>query len=337
MISCEKEIDNTADSNTHQNHNHTHVYIETNGFPKMKIPDNNPLSEEGIELGRKLFYDKILSGDNTISCASCHFQSAGFSDPNQFSSGFNNQIGNRNASALINVGWLRSLFWDGRSENLEEQANDPITNPIEMNESWPNLLSELNSHTEYPNLFKVVFGGSKITSEMVLQALAQFERTLISDNSKYDQKIRGEIELTALEEAGFNLFFSEKAECFHCHGTILFTDDEFHNNGLDEFPSDLGLEEISGKVTDRGLFKTPTLRNIEFTAPYMHDGRFQTLEEVVDFYSDSVKGSPTVDPLMPNNNGGFRLTSVEKRQLVAFLKILSDTSFINNPKFKDPN
>lgn len=317
-------------------HNHTHLIIETNGFPTMKMPADNPLTTEGVALGRKLFYDPILSNDSTQSCSSCHQQEFAFSDPKQFSVGINGLSGNRNASAIVNAGWLPSAFWDGRVTTLEEQAEGPVSNPIEMHEDWNDAIAKLQNHSTYPADFKAAFSNQKITKELVTMAIAQFERTLISDKSKFDLYLDGEYNLTPLEAAGFNLFFTEKGECFHCHGQPLFTDNDFHNNGLDATFNDIGYEDVTGKNSDRGKFRTPTLRNIEFSAPYMHDGRFQTLEEVIDFYSDSIKPSSTLDPLMSYDNESFNWTALEKMQLVAFLKTLSDTSFINNPDYKNP-
>lgn len=337
ILACrDNEIDiPPTGTNTHQD-NHTHINLTSNGFPEMAIPDDNLTSLEGIELGRKLFYDPILSKDNTMSCASCHQQEHAFSDPSRFSEGVDGLEGNRNASAIINAGWQTSFFWDGRAESLEKQALGPVPNPIEMHLSWADAVDRIRAHATYPDEFEFVFGTKNISKDHVAMAIAQFERSIISDNSKFDQFMRGEVELNAMEAAGFNLFNSEKAECFHCHGQPLFTDDEFHNNGLEEVFTDYGLSEHTGKSSDDGKFRTPTLRNIEFTAPYMHDGRYATLEEVVNFYSDSIKSSHSVDPLMPNDNGGFHLTELEKAQLVAFLKTLSDTTFINNKSFSSP-
>lgn len=332
IFSCREKIVIDTALDTHM---HTHSDLSTVGFPQMRIPDDNQTSEEGIALGRKLFYDPILSGDESQSCASCHQQSRAFSDYKRFSVGIDGIAGSVNASAIINPGWQSSAFWDGRASSLEEQAQEPVENPIEMHLSWEDAVVRLNAHETYPDEFKIAFGKSTITKELTTKAIAQFERTLISNQSRFDKFLRGEAELTPLEIAGYNLFLSEKAECFHCHGRPLFTDDELHNNGLDEIPDD-GHYTVSNYGPDKGHFRTPTLRNIEFTGPYMHDGRFETLEEVINFYSDSIKTSSTVDPLMPNDNGGFHWTELEKLQLVSFLKTLSDTSFINNPDFANP-
>lgn len=307
-------------------------------FPGMNIPDDNPMTLEGVELGRKLFYDPILSSDNTQSCASCHAIDFAFTDNGRrFSEGIDGIEGDRNAMAVINAGWMTSFFWDGRKPTLEDQAFEPVTNPIEMHQSWQEAMNKLNAHPDYPDLFFGAFGTGNIDSTLVVKAIAQFERTLISGDSKWDRYLKGEVELTAAEARGFEIFFTEKGDCFHCHTTILFTDNEFHNNGLDSVFFDKGLMGVTGDPQDEGKFKTPTLRNLEFTAPYMHDGRFETLEEVVDFYSQGIKFSPTIDPLMKKvDQGGVQLNDDEKESLLAFLRTLTDTSFVNNPDFKDP-
>ena len=299
------------------------------GFPDMNIPDNNPMTVEGVALGNKLFHDKILSGNGTQACASCHSKSAAFSDPNQFSTGIDGFIGDRNASTIINVGWNNNLNWDGSAINLEEQAFEPINNPIEMNDNWSNIENKLNADDEYPSLFKNAFNIDYIDSNHIVMAIAQFERTLISANSKFDKYLRGETQLTASELGGYAIFNSEKGDCFHCHGTQMFMDNLFHNNGLDPEPfTDLGLGKVTNDPADNGKFKTPTLRNIEFSSPYMHDGRFESLEEVVEHYNSGGEYSLTVDPLMKKLGVGLQLTNQEKQDLVAFLKTLTDSDFI---------
>jgi len=310
----------------------TNYIIETpNGFPNMNIPANNPMTIEGVNLGEKLFNDPILSSNNSIACISCHQQNRSFSDPNQFSSGVDNIQGTRNASALINLGWNNHFNWDGSALTLEAQAFEPITNPIEMNETWTNIENKLNGNTEYVQLFKQAFNIDYIDSNHVVMALAQFERTLISSNSKFDKYIRGEVQLSSSELNGYAIFNSEKGDCFHCHGTQMFMDNSFHNNGLDTEPFlDIGLAAESKDPADNGKFKTPTLRNIEFSAPYMHDGRFSSLEEVIEHYNSGGKYSSTVDPLMKKLGIGLQLTNQEKQDLIAFLKTLSDSEFIEN-------
>lgn len=308
------------------------------GFPHLPIPEDNPTTVEGIELGRRLFYDPILSADNTQSCASCHAQDFNFTDHGErFSSGINGEFGTRNAMSVINAGWMTDLFWDGRKKSLEEQALEPVTNPIEMHETWANAASKLMEHPDYPDLFFKAFGTRNIDSSLVVKAIAQFERTLISSDSKWDRYLKGEVQLSQAETRGYEIFFTEKGDCFHCHATILYTDNLFHNNGLDSIYSDRGLSDVTGDPQDLGKFKTPTLRNIKYTAPYMHDGRFNTLEEVIDFYSHNLINSPTIDPLMKKvGQGGVQLTEGEKEDLIAFILTLTDTTFVNNPDYSDP-
>jgi cytochrome c peroxidase len=300
------------------------------GFPDMIIPTDNPTTVEGIALGDKLFHDKILSGDGTQSCASCHMQTAGFSDTNRFSAGIDGLMGDRNASAIINAGWNTTNFWDGRAITLEDQAFGPVVNPIEMNDTWPNVENKLNANQEYKQLFKEVFNINNIDSTHVVRAIAQFERTLVSANSKFDKYLNNEVQLSPSELNGYTIFNTEKGDCFHCHGTQLFMDNSFHNNGLDAEPfTDLGLAKITGNTEDNGKFKTPTLRNIEASAPYMHDGRFATLEEVVEHYNSGGVYSSTIDPKMKKVGIGLQLTNQEKADLIAYLKTLTDTDFIS--------
>lgn len=312
------------------------------GFAPMPIPENNALTVEGVALGRKLFYDPLLSGDNTQSCGSCHTQAWGFTDDGlQYSTGIDGSVGNRNSMAMINLGWSQKLFWDGRSNGLEIQIFEPVRNPIEMKTTWPEVEAELNAHPEYPQLFRDAFGVTQIDSVHVSMAIAQFLRTLVSGNSKFDKFIRGEVSLTPSELSGYDIFRTERGDCFHCHSFAadgLFTDNTFKNNGLDMEGNmtDLGRELVTGNPNDRGKFKVPTLRNIELTAPYMHDGRFATLEEVVDHYDQGGNPSSTVDPLMKHVGTGLSLTLQEKQDLVNFLKTLTDEEFINNPAFGHP-
>lgn len=307
------------------------------GFPDMQIPEDNPMTVEGVNLGRRLFHDPILSADNSQSCADCHGQTFSFTDSRRFSIGIDGIEGTRNAMPVINAGWMPALFWDGRKSSLEDQALEPVPNPIEMHQSWPDAVEKLKNHPQYPDLFFDAFGTREFDSMHVVKAIAQFERTLISADSKWDRYLRGEVQLTQAEAKGFEIFFTEKGDCFHCHSTILFTDNLLRNNGLDAVHSDKGLFDVTGNESDIGKFKTPTLRNVELTAPYMHDGRFATLEEVIDFYSEGLQFSPTIDPLMKNvHQGGIQLTDDEKQSLLAYLKTLTDTTFIQNPDFSNP-
>ncbi len=320
--------------------------VRPQGFAEMVIPSDNPMTVEGIALGRKLFYEKRLSGNNTMSCATCHVQAQfSFTDKGtKFSTGIDGIQGNRNAMALINLGWGHKFFWDGRAATLEMQALGPVPNPIELHESWTNAVAKLKADTAYPRLFLQAFGICEIDSLHAAMAIAQFERTMISGNSKFDKFTRGEVALTPSEQNGFSLFNRDKTDllsggdCFHCHGGQggLFTSNNFHNNGLDSLFTDLGLEVVTGDINDRGKFKSPTLRNIELTAPYMHDGRFATLEDVIEHYNAGGKPSATIDPNMKNLGVGLELSASEKTDLVNFLKTLTDMDYVNNQEFADP-
>lgn len=319
-------------------------------FPEMLIPEDNPLTVEGVELGRKLFYEKRLSGNNTLSCSGCHNQENSFSDPRKFSVGIDGLEGDRQSMALINIGYARFFFWDGRSATLEEQILEPVPNPIEMHQEWKDAVFKLQLDDDYPSEFEVAFGCNQVDSVLVAKAIAQFLRTLISSNSKFDQYRRGEVQLTNEEFMGLNLFLTEGgdpnevqggqngADCFHCHGIggLQFSDYRLHNNGLDSIFSDLGAGGVTGKPKDMGRFKTPTLRNLSFTAPYMHDGRFQTLEEVIDHYNTGGHASSTIDPFMKYTSGGLKLSDEKKQSLIAFLKTLDDPSFLTDSTFFDP-
>lgn len=315
-------------------------------LPPMEMPLDNPLSVEGVDLGRRLFYEKKLSADNTQSCATCHAPNSGFSDNNQFSEGIDGLEGNRNSMPIVNLGWGNTFFWDGRANSLENQAFAPVTDPVEMHNTWLNAVAALQADPTYPSLFEIVFGTDVIDSVNVVKAIAQFERTMVSGNSTFDKYLRGEpTGLTEAEETeiyqGFALFMDEsKGDCFHCHGdqyNPLWTDNLFHNNGLDASFTDLGLGKFTKNPSDNGKFKTPTLRNLAYTAPYMHDGRFETLDEVILHYSFGLQNSPTIDPLMKSvNDGGVALSPEERELLKKFLLALSDESFITNPDFQEP-
>lgn len=308
---------------------------------KPVIPTNNPLTKEGIALGKKLFFDKLLSKNNTQSCASCHHPKRAFTDVTRFSDGVDGTFGTRNSMPLFNLAWNFDdrFAWDGKEVGLEKQALEPVRNPIEMHSKWTAVAQKLQNHPEYPTLFKQAFGTNTIDSTLVTKAIAQFERTLISGNSKFDKYLRGEVQLTPEERNGFDVFMDEtRGDCFHCHGSDnnpLWTDNKFHNNGLDVTFTDLGFGAITGDPKDNGKFRTPSLRNLVFTAPYMHDGRFATLEEVINHYSEGLKSSHTIDPLMKKvQQGGVKLIPKDKADLKAFLLTLTDHDFINNPDFQ---
>lgn len=314
-------------------------------MPPMAIPEDNPMTVEGVALGRKLFYDPILSNDSTQSCGSCHAQAYGFTDSlNRWSVGIDGLEGDKNAMAIINLGYASEFFWDGRSIGMEAQAREPVINPIEMHDTWDNVEDKLNAHDTYPALFEEIFGSDPISEDMVVKVIAQFERTLISGNSEYDKFLRQEPNSFGnLELEGLAIFNDERGDCFHCHPVSggLFTDHDYRNNGLDSVfdPENYGRFDVTGDTLEKGAFKTPTLRNIALTAPYMHDGRFQTLEEVLDHYSEGVVASASIHPTMYHQGRGLNLnmTQAEKDALIAFLNALTDTTFLNNPEFADPN
>jgi cytochrome c peroxidase len=330
-------------------------------FPAMTIPADNPMTLEGIELGRRLFYDPILSADSTQSCSSCHQQQYAFTDGLQFSTGIDGIAGTRNSMALVNLGYnSNGFFWDGRSSSLEQQAKEPIENPIELHDTWVNVETKLRRSPMYREHFRKAFGiewSSEISSDLATKALAQFMRSLISYRSLYDKTFGYGLNpfefrptLSEAEERGRVLFFQsndvagDDPQCSHCHNSELFTNNAYRNNGLDaatsvdDFP-DLGFGGVTGFNNDKGKFRTTTLRNIELTAPYMHDGRFTTLEEVLDHYNEHVKESPTLDinlKVSYSQHGGLLLSAQDKADIIAFLKTLTDREFINNPAHSNP-
>lgn len=307
-------------------------------LPSFPIPSDNPLTVEGVALGRKLFYDPILSGNNTQSCGSCHNQADGFTDHQlQYSTGIDGISGDRNSMPLFNIGYANNFFWDGGATTLESQAVAPIINPIEMHEDIGNALSELNAHAEYPSLFKKAFGSDSVTISMVMKAIAQFERTILSGNSKYDRYVKGQATLTPQELNGLTVYrAAAKGDCTHCHtlgGT--FTDFGYRNTGLDSIAADSGRARITLNPLDLGRFKTPTLRNIALTAPYMHDGRFATLQEVMDHYNTGFHYPVNLDPNLRAAVKG-RMSAQEMTDLIAFLETLTDTEFLTNPAYGQP-
>lgn len=299
-------------------------------------PAANPLTNDGATLGRVLFYDGHLSKNNLISCGSCHLQNKGFADPAQFSTGFKLGKTTRNSMALSNLALQRAYFWDERATKLEEQVMMPVQNHIEMGIERLEVLPEkLRRVPYYANLFQAAFGDSEITEQRIRFALAQFLRSMVSSNSRYDQGILNQFaNFTDLEKQGMDLFTSwgSRAGCANCHNGVLFDGWNRENIGLDADPTDMGDGE--------GRFKVPSLRNIAVTAPYMHDGRFNTLEEVIDHYDHGVQMNPSLNwSLLDSTGVGARrlgLTSVEKKALVAFLKTLTDETYLKDQKFSDP-
>ncbi|PRY09976.1 cytochrome c peroxidase [Pontibacter ummariensis] len=320
-------------------------------FPQnFKVPADNPLTEEGVLLGRHLFYEKRLSGDNTMSCGSCHQQEKAFTDGRALAVGIDGVAHRRSAMSLSNLLWFFLFNWDGSALSLEDQARIPIESEIEMHQSLAEAVKELQATGLYPPLFRKAFGSDTITEERILKAIAQFERTLISADSRYDRYLLDEGTFTEDELEGMKLFMTHPepgiglrgGNCGDCHGGVLLSMRTFHNNGLDEVLTDLGYGAVTGREVDKGKFKAPSLRNIALTAPYMHDGRFQTLEEVLDHYNEHIKeNSPHLSPLITeatNEVGGktLLLTEEEKRKIVTFLHTLTDSTFITDKRFSDP-
>jgi cytochrome c peroxidase len=313
----------------------TPIYFEVpKGFPKPVHDFKNiPLTEEGFQLGRKLFYDPILSKDSTISCASCHLQQTGFTHvDHDLSHGIDGKIGTRNSLTLQNLAWSKTFMWDGGVNHLDVQAIAPITSEVEMNETLDNVVNKLNNNKEYQELFQKAFGTRKITGQLTLKAISQFVVSLTTSNSKYDKVIRKEEKFTEMEQKGYELF---KQNCASCHKEPLLSSNEFKNNGLpiDTTLNDFGRMKITQNPKDSLLFKVPTLRNIEFTFPYMHDGRFKTLNEVVKHYNLGIQKSKTLSKELQKP---FKLSDNQRVELISFLKTLTDNEFLFNPKYSFP-
>lgn len=309
-------------------------FIVPKGFPKPVYDfKNNPLTEEGFLLGRKLFYDPILSKDSTISCASCHLQQTGFTHvDHDLSHGIDGKIGTRNSLTLQNLAWNKNFMWDGGVNHLDVQAIAPLSSEVEMNESLENVVYKLNQNQEYKELFQKAFGSKKITGQATLKAISQFVVSLTTSNSKYDKVIRKEEKFTEMEQKGYDLF---KIKCASCHTEPLFKSNKFENNGLpiDTTLNDYGRMKITQKPQDSLKFKVPTLRNIEFTFPYMHDGRFKTLNEVVKHYNLGIQKGKTLSKELQKP---MNLSDKQRTELVAFLKTLTDKEFLFNPRFSYP-
>jgi cytochrome c peroxidase len=347
IYSCKKDPAFPTNGNL-DGHSHTHADVDNRNFPIPNIPADNPLTVEGIALGRMLFYEKMLSRNNTISCASCHNQASGFSDTNKFSAGVNGLLGKRQAMAVFNMLWhSNGFFWDGRSNLLRHQSLIPIEDPLEMAETLPNIVAKLQGSAMYRNAFIKAFNTETVDTLLISKALEQFMNSIISNQSKYDAYLDSNASLTALEERGRFLFFNEftpsvplqsGADCAHCHSGLIFMNNKYMNNGLDNDANftDLGRELVTGNANDRAKFKVPTLRNIELTPPYMHDGRFKTLREVINHYNTGVIMSSTLDGAIQPTVGGLNLTTADIDALEAFLKTLTDKSLATNPAYSSP-
>jgi cytochrome c peroxidase len=339
-----------------------HPFAVPAHFPCPALPEDNPLTDEGIRLGGLLFFDPRLSFNNSQSCASCHQPEAAFTDPARpVSHGAAGDRGTRNSMPLFNLAWKSFFFWDGRAGSLREQVLQPIQNPIEMHSSLDRVVGKLAAarvnptherralrftpvaphpksdfqvrNNDYPSLFADAFGTPEITADRIARSLEQFLLVQVSHTSKFDQVLMGQAEFTEEEKRGFDLFRTEYdprhgqfgADCFHCHDGRLFRSQNFANNGLDAEFRDQGRFLSTMRDGDKGKFAVPSLRNVALTPPYMHDGRFKTLEEVIDHYTSGVKRSATLDPnLAKHPDGGVPLNASDKMALVAFLKTLTD-------------
>jgi cytochrome c peroxidase len=313
----------------------TPIYFDVpKNWPKPTYDfSKNPLTEEGFQLGRNLFYDPILSRDNTISCASCHLQATGFTHvDHDLSHGIEGRIGTRNSLTLQNLAWSSTFMWDGGVNHLEVQPLAPITSEVEMDDSLENVVTKLQKSIYYQELFQKAFGTKKITGQLTLKALSQFLVMLTTSNSKYDKVMRKEEDFSENEQKGYTLF---RQHCASCHTEPLFSSDRFENNGLEVDPTlnDFGRMNITQQSSDSLRFKVPTLRNIQFTFPYMHDGRFSTLTEVVKHYNSGIHRSKTLSKqlIQPMN-----LSDNDRTDLVAFLKTLSDPKFLFDERFSYP-
>ena len=326
---------------------HAYAFPTLSYFPEMPVAKNNPVTVEGVALGRHLFYDTELSHKRNLSCGSCHRQEAAFSDgPNAFSTGHNGQLLTRNTLPLFNLAWYQTLFWDGRAISIEDQVFHPVRAHTEMNLQWNEVVKRINSKARYKEMFIAAFGDDVVDSIRIANAIAQFERTLISYNSKYDQVLAGKTLFTKEEYEGFELANDmAKGDCLQCHSTdadALGTMVGFSNNGLDDATKvedfkDKGRGAYTGKAADIGKFKIPSLRNIGLTGPYMHDGRFKSLEEVLNFYSEGVKQGLNLDVKMEYAHvGGVHLSKDEQRKIILFLHTLSDSVFIRNMEYSNP-
>lgn len=311
-------------------------------------PNNNPITDAGATLGRVLFYDKKLSANNTIACASCHIQENGFSDPNVLSIGFEGGLTGRNSMGLSNAKFYEngSFFWDERAETLEDQVLMPIQDQVEMGLTLDELVAKVSAEEYYRILFTRAFGDETVTTQRISFAMAQFIRAMVSYESKFDEGMaqvnnaqQNFPNFTASENLGKNLFFSNRTRCNDCHDTNAMVGDAARNNGLDAVLTDLGVAGVTGNNNDRGEFKVGSLRNIELTGPYMHDGRFETLGDVVDHYDFGIVDSPDLDNRLRVQGGQVRrlnLNAAERQALIDFMLTLTDNNFITDEKYSDP-
>ncbi|MGK0390917.1 MAG: cytochrome c peroxidase [Maribacter sp.] len=346
LIACDKDSNNAEPVE----YDGTTYILDHQGLPPpSNLPTDNILTEQGVQLGRMLFYEPALSGDGSQSCSSCHNQPDGFSDTLRLSLGIQELEGKRQAMPIFNLAWhSNQFFWDGRANLLRDQALLPIQDELEMDETLENVITKLEDMQMYKDQFMRTFGSEEITSEKMALAMEQFMLSIVSHDSKYDKYQAGLVQLTESEERGralfeteYNPFFPETsgADCAHCHGGANFENDDYMNNGLDIDANfmDMGRAEVTMNPNDNAKFKVPSLRNIAVTAPYMHDGRFSTLEEVVEHYNSGIQESSTADfAILNTKETGLLLTEQDKQDLINFLHTLTDDTFLNNDDYKTP-
>lgn len=347
FISCKD--DNEDPVNNAVQWDKTPLVIDVGNFPPPQFNSDNLPTVQGVKLGRMLFYESMLSADGSMSCASCHMQEFAFTDTATFSIGVKGLPGKRQAMSVFNTAWhTNEFFWDGRAHLLRDQSLLPIQDELEMNETLENVVAKLSASQMYRNQFVRAFGSDEITAERMSLAMEQFMNTIVSNDSRYDAYLQDSTVFNESEKRGMELFFAEYnpffpeesgAGCAHCHAGFNFENDQFMNNGLNEDGTfvDEGRKNATGNASDLGRFKVTSLRNIALTAPYMHDGRFKTLEEVVDHYNSGLNASATLDPaLEQTRQSGLMLTEQDKADLVAFLNTLTDQVLIQNPDYSNP-
>jgi cytochrome c peroxidase len=324
--SCKKNKDKASLTNI--------PFIVPQGFPDPAFDFKaNPLNKESVELGRKLFYDGRLSKDGNFPCASCHQQFAAFSTfDHDLSHGFNNQFTTRNAPGLFNLAWHKEFHWDGGINHIDLQPLAPISAPNEMAEDINNVINKLKADATYKNMFYAAYGSEEINSQKMLKALSQFMLLMVSADSKYDKVKKGQANFNTFEQAGYTTF---QAKCTGCHKEPLFTDLSYRNNGLplNNSLNDAGRMKITNRKEDSLKFKVPSLRNVMLSFPYMHDGRFYSVDAVFNHYENEIQSGPTLDPLLKNK---IPLTTAEKNNLKAFLRTLTDSTFIKDKRFEQP-
>ncbi|MGS2762003.1 cytochrome-c peroxidase [Sinomicrobium sp. M5D2P9] len=329
----------SSDNDEYQAINEPLTFTIPSNFPELQYDISaNPPTEKGFELGKKLFYDGKLSANGFISCGFCHEQRFAFTHHgHQFSHGIDDKEGTRNTPAIQNAAFMTEFAWDGATSHLDLFPIIPITNEVEMGETVSSVIGKIRADKEYRELFALAFENGEINNENFFKALSQFMVMMISSNSRYDKYKRGEQggDFTEEEKQGLELF---QQKCAGCHATDLFTDNSFRNNGLPPNPAldDIGRMEVSGRESDRYTFKVPSLRNVGVTRPYMHDGRFGSLESVLNFYSNGIRESDNLDPILQNGDTpGIPLTSEEKSVLIAFLQTLTDDNYLNDERFSE--